>query len=290
MHRKRLSHSSPAIIRQLHDLNAPVHLVTFTRHEPVALQVVHHGRHIAAAAEDFLAQLPLRERAEMVQRLEHGELAFGEAEFLLERRNELRLHRVDAPSKLDEGVQRKDFVCCSLIATGHYIVVECFDIEIYMPCFRFARSPEPASSVSLHPMQQRDKDSEGAGKVRIDKWLWAARFFKTRALAVEAIGGGKILVHGERVKPAKVVQAGDQVSVRLGPYEHIVTVRGVSERRGPASVAATLYEETSESLAARQKLAEQLRMAPAAFVFEEKGRPTKKDRRDIERLRDARRK
>ena len=139
-------------------------------------------------------------------------------------------------------------------------------------------------------MQQRDKDSEGAGKVRIDKWLWAARFFKTRALAVEAIGGGKILVHGERVKPAKVVQAGDQVSVRLGPYEHIVTVRGVSERRGPASVAATLYEETSESLAARQKLAEQLRMAPAAFVFEEKGRPTKKDRRDIERLRDARRK
>ena len=139
-------------------------------------------------------------------------------------------------------------------------------------------------------MQQRDKDSEGAGKVRIDKWLWATRFFKTRALAVEAIGGGKILVHGERVKPAKVVQAGDRVSVRLGPYEHVVTVRGVSERRGPASVAATLYEETSESLAARQKLAEQLRMAPAAFVFEDKGRPTKKDRRDIERLRDARRK
>ena len=139
-------------------------------------------------------------------------------------------------------------------------------------------------------MQQRDKNSEGADKVRIDKWLWAARFFKTRALAVEAIGGGKILVHGERVKPAKVVQAGDRVSVRLGPYEHVVTVRGVSERRGPASVAATLYEETSESLAARQKLAEQLRMAPAAFVFEDKGRPTKKDRRDIERLRDARRK
>ena len=139
-------------------------------------------------------------------------------------------------------------------------------------------------------MQQKERHSESAGKVRIDKWLWAARFFKTRALAVEAIGGGKILVHGERVKPAKVVQAGDRVSVRLGPYEHVVTVRGVSERRGPASVAATLYEETSESLAARQKLAEQLRMAPATFVFEEKGRPTKKDRRDIERLRDARRK
>ena len=139
-------------------------------------------------------------------------------------------------------------------------------------------------------MHARDKDSEDAGKVRIDKWLWAARFFKTRALAVEAIGGGKILLHGERVKPAKVLQAGDQVSVRLGPYEHVVTVRGVSERRGPASVAATLYEETNGSLTARQKLAEQLRMAPAAFVFEDKGRPTKKDRRDIERLRDERRK
>ena len=129
----------------------------------------------------------------------------------------------------------------------------------------------------------------GTGKIRIDKWLWAARFFKTRALAVEAIGGGKILVNEERVKPAKAIQCGDEVNVRLGPYEHIVIVRGLSERRGPASVAATLYEETAASAAAREKLAEQLRMAPAAFVFEDKGRPTKKDRRDIERLRDARR-
>ena len=129
----------------------------------------------------------------------------------------------------------------------------------------------------------------GAEKERIDKWLWAARFFKTRSLAVEAIGGGKILVNEERVKPAKMIQAGDQVSIRLGPYEHVVIVRELSERRGPASVAATLYEETATSRAVREKLAEQLRMAPAAFVFEEKGRPTKKDRRDIERLRDARR-
>ncbi|HEY5439994.1 MAG TPA: S4 domain-containing protein [Gemmatimonadaceae bacterium] len=139
-------------------------------------------------------------------------------------------------------------------------------------------------------MHQKDRDGGGAEKVRIDKWLWAARFFKTRSLAVEAIGGGKVLVNEERVKPAKVIQAGDAVSVRLGPYEHIVVVRGLSEQRGPASVAATLYEETATSLAARAKLAEQLRMAPAAFVFEEKGRPTKKDRRDIERLRDERRK
>ena len=135
-----------------------------------------------------------------------------------------------------------------------------------------------------------DESGAGAAKVRIDKWLWAARFFKTRSLAVDAIGGGKILVNGERSKPAKLVQSGDEVSIRLGPYEHVVVVRGLSERRGPASVAALLYEETPPSLAARQKLAEQLRMAPAAFVFDEKGRPTKKDRRDIERLRDARRK
>lgn len=128
-----------------------------------------------------------------------------------------------------------------------------------------------------------------AGKVRVDKWLWAARFFKTRALAVEAIGGGKILVNGERPKPAKTLQVGDEVRVRLGPYEHVVKVHGISERRGPASVAATLYEETADSRAIRERLAEQHRMAPAAFVYEEKGRPTKRDRRELDRLRDDRR-
>lgn len=128
-----------------------------------------------------------------------------------------------------------------------------------------------------------------AGRVRVDKWLWAARFFKTRSLAAEAIGGGKILVNGDRVKPAKLLQLGDEVRIRLGPYEHAVHVRGISERRGPAPVAATLYEETPESAAARAKLAEQLRMAPAAFVYEEKGRPTKRDRRELDRLRDERR-
>lgn len=128
-----------------------------------------------------------------------------------------------------------------------------------------------------------------ADRVRIDKWLWAARFFKTRSLAVEAIGGGKILVNGERIKPAKTVQAGDTVSIRLGPYEHVVRIVALSERRGPATAAALLYQETTASLDARAKLGEQLRMAPPAFVFEDKGRPSKKDRRDIERLRDARR-
>lgn len=138
-------------------------------------------------------------------------------------------------------------------------------------------------------MQRNDRDEPGVGRVRVDKWLWAARFYKTRSLAAEAIGGGKILVGGERVKPARLLQAGDEVRLRMGPYEHVIIVRDVSERRGPASVAATLYAETTESRAAREKLAEQLRMAPAGFVFEDKGRPTKRDRRDIERLRDDRR-
>lgn len=135
-----------------------------------------------------------------------------------------------------------------------------------------------------------DPDVSTAGRVRLDKWLWAARFYKTRALAAEAIGGGKVLVAGDRAKPAKLLQAGDEVRLRLGPYEHIVIVRAVSERRGPASIAVTLYDETGESLAARAKLAEQLRTAPAGFIYEEKGRPTKRDRRDLERLRDERRK
>jgi ribosome-associated heat shock protein Hsp15 len=132
----------------------------------------------------------------------------------------------------------------------------------------------------------QDADATAQGRVRIDKWLWAARFFKTRSLAAEAVAAGKVEVGGERVKPAKLLQIGDEVGVRLGPYLHVMHVRGLSERRGPASVAVTLYEETADSMAARVKLAEQLRMAPAAFVYEEKGRPTKRDRREIDRFRD----
>lgn len=135
----------------------------------------------------------------------------------------------------------------------------------------------------------KNDTNEIPGRVRLDKWLWAARFFKTRALAVEAIGGGKVEVNGDGAKAAKMLQPGDEIRIRLGAFEHIVIVRGLSERRGPASVAATLYEETEASIAARAKLAEQHRMAPPAFVFDEGGRPTKKDRRDIERLRSSRR-
>ena len=122
-------------------------------------------------------------------------------------------------------------------------------------------------------------------KVRLDKWLWAARFFKTRSQATDAVNGGKITVNGDAAKPAKLVQPGDQISVRMGPFEHILIVRALSERRGPASVAATLYEETDASRVARERLAEQHRLAPPAFVYEEKGRPTKRDRRDLDRFR-----
>jgi len=124
-------------------------------------------------------------------------------------------------------------------------------------------------------------DSADSDRLRLDKWLWAARFFKTRSLATEAVTGGKVEVNGERAKPAKALKIGDEVRVRLGPYEHILIVRDLSDRRGPASVAQTLYEETHASRDARERLSAQLKLSPAAFVYEEKGRPTKKDRRQL---------
>src|SRR3712207_5149340 len=115
-------------------------------------------------------------------------------------------------------------------------------------------------------------------RVRIDKWLWAARFFKTRSQATEAVDGGKVDVNGARVKPAKDVKIGDELRIRLGPYEHHVVVRGLSDKRGPASTAQTLFEETPESIAAREKLREDHRLAPALFVYEEKGRRSEERR------------
>lgn len=127
--------------------------------------------------------------------------------------------------------------------------------------------------------------SEARPKVRLDKWLWAARFYKTRALAAEAIEGGKVEVGGARVKRAKLVQAGDSIRVRLGPYEHIVTVLALSERRGPASVAATLFEELPGSRKAREELQFRMKVAAPQFAYDG-GKPSKKQRRDIEKLRD----
>jgi ribosome-associated heat shock protein Hsp15 len=127
--------------------------------------------------------------------------------------------------------------------------------------------------------------SSGAeSKVRLDKWLWAARFFKTRSLAAEAVETGKIEVNGERAKRAKQLQAGDTVRLRLGPYVHVIRVVALSERRGPASVAVTLYEEEPESKKAREAVQLQMKASQPFFGYES-GRPTKKDRRQIEKLR-----
>ena len=127
-------------------------------------------------------------------------------------------------------------------------------------------------------------NSEETIRVRLDKWLWAARFFKTRAVAADAIESGKVEVNGERAKRAKQLQAGDMVRIRLGPYQHLVKVLAVSERRGPASVAAALYEEDADGRKAREALQIQIKAAQSASGYLP-GRPTKKDRRDIEKIR-----
>jgi ribosome-associated heat shock protein Hsp15 len=121
--------------------------------------------------------------------------------------------------------------------------------------------------------------------VRLDKWLFAARFFKTRAASSQAIDSGKVFVNGSRAKRAKTLRVGDQVRVRRGPFEYLLTVRVLSEHRGPATQAVTLYEEDPAGKAARERLAQQLRIAPNP-AFEGKGRPTKRDRRELDRLRD----
>jgi len=127
------------------------------------------------------------------------------------------------------------------------------------------------------------------GDVRLDKWLWAARLLKTRGLAAEAVRGGRVHVDGERAKPSRAVRIGDRVELTKGEGLRIeVVVRGVSGRRGPAAVAAQLYEETPESRAARERHAAERRFAaPPAPVAG--GRPTKRDRRRLERGPGARR-
>jgi ribosome-associated heat shock protein Hsp15 len=119
--------------------------------------------------------------------------------------------------------------------------------------------------------------------VRLDRWLWAARFFKTRALAAAAVAGGKVQVNGSRAKPAKQVHVGDNLRVRVGPYDWILTVSAVTERRGPPRDAQLLYDESPDGRAARERLAEAHRIAPTP-TYEGKGRPTKKDRRKLELL------
>jgi ribosome-associated heat shock protein Hsp15 len=121
------------------------------------------------------------------------------------------------------------------------------------------------------------------GRVRLDKWLWAARFNKTRSLAAAAVAGGKVLVNGDRAKRGRRLNEGDSVTVRHPPFETHVVVRALSEHRGRAADAARLFTETPASHAAREGLAAQLRALPKP-VFEE-GRPTKKNRRTLDRWR-----
>lgn len=127
------------------------------------------------------------------------------------------------------------------------------------------------------------REHDGEDRVRLDKWLWAARFYKTRGLASAAIAGGKVQVNGDRAKRARPLQVGDRLRIRQGVYEYQVLVRELSGRRGPASEAAALYEETAESRAAREAMALQLKSLHSALV-PEKGRPTKRDRRELGRL------
>ena len=122
-------------------------------------------------------------------------------------------------------------------------------------------------------------------KLRVDKWLWAARFYKTRTLASEEIDKGRIQVNGAVVKPARELKAGDSLELRNGPVTRTVTVKAISDKRGPAPVAALLYQETEESINQRLQAAEQRRLAPEPALSLQQGRPTKRDRREGEKLR-----
>ena len=123
--------------------------------------------------------------------------------------------------------------------------------------------------------------NEPAEKLRVDKWLWAARFFKTRSIAADAVESGKVTLDGARIKQAKTVGVGDVLVIRLGPYQHEVEVLGLSNKRGPAPVAQQLYRETEESKRKRAIQAEQNKLLPQSDL---KGRPTKRDRREIARM------
>ncbi len=119
-------------------------------------------------------------------------------------------------------------------------------------------------------------------KIRIDKWLWAARFYKTRSLATDEVDKGRVRINDLEVKPAKEVKIGDTVALRQGPVTRTVVVRGISDKRGGAPQAQLLYLETEGSIKLRDQYAEQHRLEPASA--QEHGRPTKRDRRSIDKV------
>ena len=124
-------------------------------------------------------------------------------------------------------------------------------------------------------------------KMRIDKWLWAARFFKTRSLATDEINHGRVQIDQQDVKPSREVRVGDVITMVQSKMPRTVVVKGLSEQRGPAPVAQQLYEETLESLEARAKSIERNRLSPEPALTIAHGRPTKRDRRDLQKSWDA---
>jgi ribosome-associated heat shock protein Hsp15 len=138
------------------------------------------------------------------------------------------------------------------------------------------------------PARDDDGMDEAPDRLRVDKWLWAARLLKTRSLAAEAVKGGRVQLNGQRVKPSKEVVAGDRLEITIGQVRRTVIVLGVAQRRGPASEAELLYEETAESRAARERLAAQRRLAPPPGA-DLGARPTKRDRRRLQSSPGARR-
>jgi ribosome-associated heat shock protein Hsp15 len=122
---------------------------------------------------------------------------------------------------------------------------------------------------------------EDRSGVRLDKWLWAARFFKTRSLAADEIGKGRVSVNGQAAKASRELRVGDLVEFRQGSVTRVVMVAGVSDVRGPAPIAQGLYEETPESIAAREQAAQSRRLMPEPAAAIAHGRPTKRDQRQL---------
>jgi len=123
--------------------------------------------------------------------------------------------------------------------------------------------------------------TETGDRVRIDRWVWAARFFKSRELAADAVKGGRVKVDGDRVKPSRLLKPGDRLEITIGEVRRAIVVRGISERRGPAAEAALLYEETTASIAARELQAAEGRRSRPPGADRTGGRPTKRDRRRL---------
>ncbi|GMQ90560.1 MAG: ribosome-associated heat shock protein Hsp15 [Gammaproteobacteria bacterium] len=137
-----------------------------------------------------------------------------------------------------------------------------------------------ADPVARTDNRRMARDLDNTARVRLDKWLWAARFFKTRPLAAEAIAGSKVQINGAGAKPGRAISVGDRLTIRRGRYLFVVIVRGLASRRGPASRTAELYEETKESQEDRARIAQQLQ-GQRELRTQQRGRPDKRDRRTL---------